>query len=137
MSWRDRLVDRVQTSSLGSHLIRAAQRYFNRLGNQLAGSIAFISMMALVPVLMFAFSAVGLTFTVLRPDLLGVVQMLIVDNLHAGPVQDQLLELMSEYLYNWRNLGLIAMVTALFIGSGWVANLKGVLRGVCVRTSTW
>ena len=78
-------MDRVQTSSLGSHLIRAAQRYFNRLGNQLAGSIAFISMMALVPVLMFAFSAVGLTFTVLRPDLLGVVQMLIVDNLHAGP----------------------------------------------------
>ena len=130
MSWRDRLVDRVQTSSLGSHLIRAAQRYFNRLGNQLAGSIAFISMMALVPVLMFAFSAVGLTFTVLRPDLLGVIQMLIVDNLHAGPVQDQLLELMSEYLYNWRNLGLIAMVTALFIGSGWVANLKGVLRGM-------
>ena len=56
--------------------------------------------------------------------------MLIVDNLHAGPVQDQLLELMSEYLYNWRNLGLIAMVTALFIGSGWVANLNGVLRGM-------
>ncbi|NLH71128.1 MAG: hypothetical protein GX454_13300 [Brooklawnia sp.] len=130
MSWSDGLVDWVQTTRVGSHLIRAAQRYFNRLGNQLAGSIAFISMMALVPVLMFVFSAVGLLFTVIRPDLLGVIQIMIVDNLNAGPLQDDLLALMSRYLYNWRNLGLLALATALFIGSGWVANLKGVLRGM-------
>lgn len=130
MSWSHKAVDGVQTSRVGSHLVRAAHRYFNRLGNQLAGSIAFFSMLALVPVLMFAFSALGLTLTVIRPDLLGVVQMLIVDNLHAGPFQDQVLSLMSNYLYNWRNLGLIALGTALFIGSSWVANLKAALSAM-------
>lgn len=130
MSWMRTVGDRVMKSPAGAHLVRAAQRYFNRLGNQLAGSIAFFSMLAMVPVLMFAFSAVGLTLTVFRPDLLGVVQIFVVDNLHAGPLQDQVLVVMSNYLYNWRSLGLAALVTALFIGSSWVANLKGVLRGM-------
>lgn len=130
MKWTQKLVEWVHANSVGAHLIRATQRYLNRLGNQLAGSIAFFSMLAMVPVLMFAFSAVGLTLTVLRPDLLGFVQIFIVDNVHAGPLQDQLLVLMSDYLYNWRNLGLIALGTALFIGSTWVANLKGVVRAM-------
>lgn len=128
MAWR--LGEWMAASPAGSHLARAYQRYFNRLGNQLAGSIAYFSMLAIVPVLMFAFSAVGLTLTVLRPDLLGDVQIFIVENLSAGPLQDQVLILLSAYLYNWRSVGLVALGFALFIGSSWVANLKGAIRGM-------
>ena len=122
--------DRIAASPAGSHLLRAWHRYFNRLGNQLAGSIAFFSMLALVPVLMFAFSAVGFTLTVIRPALMSQVQMFIVENLSAGPLQDQVLILLSEYLYNWRSVGLVALLVALFVGSSWVANLKGAIRGM-------
>lgn len=121
---------RMSVSPAGSHMVRAYLRYFSRLGNQLAGSIAFMSMLALVPVLMFGFSAVGWTLTVLRPDLLGEVQVFIVANVQAGPLQDQVLGLLDQYLYNWRNVGLVALGVALFIGSNWVANLKGALRGM-------
>lgn len=92
--------------------------------------MAFFSILALVPVLMFAFSAVGLVLTVMRPDLLGEVQMFIVENINAGPLQDQVLILVGQYLYNWRQVGLFALVVALVIGSTWVANLKGAIRGM-------
>lgn len=130
MFWSRSLGKRLQASPAGSHLLRAYQRYFNRFGNQLAAAMAFFSVVAIVPVLMFAFSAVGFTLTVIRPDLMGHVQIFIVDNLYAGPVQDQILILVSDYLYNWRRVGLFALVAALVIGSTWVANLKGVIRGM-------
>lgn len=130
MAWMDRVAQSLRGSRRGSHLVRATIRYFNRLGNQLAASIAFFSILALVPVLMFAFSAVGLVLTVIRPDLLGEVQMFIVENINAGPLQDQVLILVARYLYNWRQVGLFALAVALVIGSTWVANLKGAIRGM-------
>ncbi len=120
----------MRNSATGSHLVRATKRYFSRFGNQLAGAIAFFSILALVPVLMFAFSAVGLTLTVIRPELMDEVQIFIIDNLNAGPLQDQVLMLLAEYLYHWRRVGLFALVVALIIGSTWVANLKGAIRGM-------
>ncbi len=130
MSMVRSLVEWLQANPAGSHLLRALARYTNRLGNQLAAAMAFFSILAIVPVLMFAFAAIGFTLTVLRPDLLGDVQIFIVDNLAAGPVQDQILILLGQYLLNWRRVGILATVVALFMGSSWVANLKSVLRGM-------
>lgn len=130
MAWRDRLEQRLEGSSVGSHIVRTAKRYFNRMGNHLAGSIAFFSILAIVPVLMFAFAATGLVLTVIRPEWLDEVQIFIVDNLNAGPLQDQVLILLGEYLYHWQRVGLFAVVVALVIGSTWVANLKGAIRAM-------
>lgn len=124
------LLEWLQASPAGSHLLRAYVRYMNRLGNQLSAAMAFFTILAIVPVLMFAFAAVGFTLTVLRPDLLGVVQIFLVDNLSAGPLQDQILILLSQYLLNWRNVGILAIGIALVVGTSWVANLKGVIRGM-------
>ncbi|MGA7828751.1 MAG: hypothetical protein WCA04_13880 [Geobacteraceae bacterium] len=53
-----------------AHVLRMITRYATRLGNQFAGAITYFSLLAMVPILMFAFSACGFTLTVLRPDLL-------------------------------------------------------------------
>lgn len=130
MAWRDQLEQRLEASSVGSHVVRTGKRYFNRMGNHLAGSIAFFSILAIVPVLMFAFAAVGLTLTVIRPQLMDEVQIFIVDNMNAGPLQDQVLVLLGEYLYHWQRVGLFALLVALVVGSTWVANLKGAIRAM-------
>lgn len=120
----------MQTSPVLAHLLRAGQRYWSRLGNQMAAAMAFFSVLAMVPVLMFVFSGLGFTLTVIRPDLLGEVQIFIVDHIKAGPVQDQVLVLLSAYMSDWRRIGVVAAVFGLVIGSTWVANLKGVIRGM-------
>ena len=122
--------NRVQTSPGLAHLLRAGQRYWSRLGNQMAAALAFFTVLALVPVLMFVFSGLGFTLTVIRPDILGEVQMVIVDHIKAGPVQDQVLVLLSAYMADWRRIGVVAAVFGLVIGSTWIANLKGVIRGM-------
>ena len=96
----------------------------------MAAAMAFFSILAMVPVLMFVFAGVGFVLTVIRPDLLGEVQIFVVDNLSAGPLQDQVLILLSAYLFDWRRLGAVAAIAGLAIGSTWVANLKGVIRGI-------
>lgn len=43
-----------------------AGRFTARLGNQFAAAMSYFSVLSLVPILMFGFSMLGLTLTVLR-----------------------------------------------------------------------
>ena len=63
------VVKRVMAWAWVTHLLRAIDRFSSRLGNQLAAAITYFSVLAIVPVLMIAFSILGLTIEVLRPDL--------------------------------------------------------------------
>ena len=68
-----------------AHVLRTNTRYVTRLGNQFAGAITYFSLLAMVPILMFAFSACGFTLTVLRPDVLERVQAAIMVQLQGAP----------------------------------------------------
>ena len=63
------LMKRVMAWPWVAHLLRAIDRFSSRLGNQFAAAITYFSVLAIVPVLMIAFSILGLTIEVLRPDL--------------------------------------------------------------------
>ena len=56
-----------------AHLLRAVERFTNRLGNQFGAAITYFSVLALVPILLFAFAVLGFVLTVLRPDLIDDV----------------------------------------------------------------
>ncbi len=112
------------------HLIRAHWRYWNRLGNQLAASIAFFTMLSIVPILMFAFAILGFTLTVIYPQWLDYLEKTIEATIHAGPLQQQLTSLMGSYLESWRSIGVVATIIALLIASTWVTNLKAAIRGM-------
>ncbi|MFN2236493.1 MAG: hypothetical protein ACK2U1_19870, partial [Anaerolineales bacterium] len=51
----------------------------------LDGGFGYFSLLAMVPILMLAFSACGFTLTVLRPDLLERVQAAIMVQLQGAP----------------------------------------------------
>lgn len=106
-----------------AHLLRANTRFGNRLANQFAGAITYFSVLALVPILMFAFSMLGMTMTVFRPDLLGQVTQKITEQV-SGTGGQQIAGLVKEYLSNWRGVGIISLVSLFYAGSGWVGNLR-------------
>ena len=115
-----------------AHLLRMQDRFFNRLGNQFAGAITYFSVLALVPVLMFAFAALGFTLTVLRPDMLQQVEEAIVAQLGGiGPeLGDQIGGLIRDFLRNWQAVGVIGLLSAIYSASGWAGNLKRALRAL-------
>ena len=110
-----------------AHLLRANVRFGNRLANQFSAAITYFSVLALVPVLMFAFSLLGMTLTVLRPDWLDGVSQLLVDRLSADAGQ-QLTDLIVDYLRNWRAVGIIGLLSLAYAGSGWVGNLRSAVN---------
>ena len=76
-----------------AHLLRAVDRFNVRGGVQLAAAIAYFSVLSLVPILMLAFSGLGLTLTVLRPEALGQIEQwihaqLAVDSTLGKPIYD-------------------------------------------------
>ncbi len=123
-----RIWTRIKHTSWSAHLLRANDRYQNRLGNQLAGGITYFSVLTLIPVLMFAFSVLGFTLTVVRRDWLIQLKDLAVRWVGAVAGGQRAVSLIDDALSNWRSLGLIALISAAYAGSGWMGNLRGAVR---------
>lgn len=116
-----------------AHLLRAQSRFGNRMGNQSAGAVSYFSILAIVPLLMFAFSLLGATLTILRPDWLELVKGEITEaiskNFNIGSdLTDKINELIDSYLSNWRGVGIIGVVSLAYAGSGWLGNLRTAIR---------
>lgn len=122
-----RRLEALKANHRVAHLLRGQTRFGNRLGNQFAAAITYFSVLALVPILMFAFSMLGMTLTVLRPDLMGRVSNLLVEQL-SGDAGHKLSDLIVEYLRNWRGVGIVGLLSLAYAGSGWIGNLRGAIN---------
>ena len=113
-----------------AHVLRMNTRYTTRLGNQFAGAITYFSLLAMVPILMFALSACGFTLTVLHPDLLERVQAAIMVQLQGAPadLQAKLTGLIEGLLQNWASVGLVGLFSSIYTSAGWAGNLKSAVR---------
>ncbi|HET9128470.1 MAG TPA: YhjD/YihY/BrkB family envelope integrity protein [Propionibacteriaceae bacterium] len=123
-----RVWTRLKRTPWSAHLLRANDRYNNRLGNQLAGGITYFSVLTLVPVLMLIFSALGFLLTVIRPDWLLQVRDVAIDTVGSAAGGAKAVDLIQSALANWRGVGLVALVSAAYAGSGWMGNLRGAVR---------
>ncbi|OYO21933.1 ribonuclease BN [Enemella dayhoffiae] len=112
------------------HVLRASKRFGNRLGNQFGGAITYFSVLAMVPILMFAFAMAGMTLTTLRPDMLDTLKDSIAGQLQGAPgdTKDKLLAVIENALKNWPAIGIVGILSAMYAGGGWVGNLKSAVR---------
>ncbi len=124
-----------------AHLLAANERFGKRLGPQFAGAVTYFSVLSMVPVLMFGVAVLGLTVTVLRPDLLLQVQHLLTEQLaatgidanddtKAGDFAKTITEFVTGTFKNWAGIGSIALLAAAYSGSNWVKNLKHAVRAM-------
>lgn len=123
-------LDKLKAKPWVAHLIRAAERFTNRLGSQFAAAITYFSVLAMVPLLLLAFSILGFVLTVLYPEVIDDVTVAATNRLGGVDPQTQanISALITEYLQNWRGVGIIALVTAIYSGAGWMGNLKNAVR---------
>lgn len=114
-----------------AHLLRAIDRFNVRGGAQFAAAVAYFSVLSVVPILMLAFSAVGLTLTVMRPDALEAVRDLVSNALKGyGDLGEQLIGVITNALSNWAALGLTGLAITLWAGATWMGNLKRAARAL-------
>jgi membrane protein len=121
--------ERFSARPFVAHLLRAVSRFTLRGGVQLAAAITYFSVLSLVPVLMLAFSVLGFTLTVFRPDLLAAIETLILAQVDANSAFGEgLYSLIEQSLTNWAQVGVIGLLFLLWLGSNWVGNLKRATR---------
>jgi membrane protein len=112
-----------------AHLLRAVERFNVRGGAQLSAAITYFSVLSMVPILMLAFSVLGFTVTVFRPDALVAVESWLHDQLRADSgIGKGLYDLIYNSLNNWASIGLVGLGITMWVGSGWVGNLKRAVR---------
>lgn len=107
-----------------AHLLRAVERYQSRLGSQFAAAITYFSVLAMVPILMFAFSLLGLTVVVLDPTLIDRATAMLQHQLGSARTAEQVTQAVTSTLTSWREVGTIAVIPAAYAGAGWVGNIK-------------
>lgn len=113
-----------------AHIVAAFTRFNVRLGFQFAAAISYFSVLSMVPILMFTFAMIGMTLTVLQPELLGVVRSTI-DSVLSGAdedLADSVGRVVENALNNWRGVSIVALLTAAYAGSRWAGNLKRAVR---------
>jgi membrane protein len=123
-------LERLKQKPWVEHLLRAVERFLNRLGNQFGAAITYFSVLALVPILLFAFAVLGFVLTVLRPELIDNAVALFTDAVGTLDPSDQrqLAAQISDTLSNWRGVGIVALLAAIYSGAGWMGNLKNAIR---------
>ena len=124
------LMKRVMAWPWVAHLLRAIDRFSSRLGNQFAAAITYFSVLAIVPVLMIAFSILGLTIEVLRPDLAETLLEAIEVRLQTVSGAEQIAATLVDTLKNWRGVGIVALLSAGYAGTGWVGNIRQAINAM-------
>lgn len=114
-----------------AHLLRANKRFTDRLGNQFGAAITYFSVLAMVPIIMFAFSVTGFILVVIAPQLMDTVMAQVNSALEGldRQTQEQLRQMIENFLRNYRAVGIIGLLTAIYSGAGWMGNLKDAVRG--------
>lgn len=120
---------------LVAHLLRTVERFTVRGGGQFAAAIAYFSVLSLVPVLMLAFSGLGLALTVIAPQGVEIISNWLTANLSGagewGKKQtDALLAMITGALGNWATIGTTGLVIAFWTGANWIGNLKRASRAL-------
>jgi membrane protein len=104
------------------HVVRAWGRYRNNAGNYLAGGIAYFSFLALFPIVLLGVSIAGFVLHA-RPETLQNLYDTIEKNAPGG--LGKTIETAIQTAINFRtSVGVIGLAGTLFVGLGWVANLR-------------
>ncbi|MFI2232390.1 inner membrane protein YhjD [Nocardia testacea] len=107
------------------HLVRAAGRYQNQRGDYYAAGITYFTVLSLFPLLMIAFAIAGFVLAG-NAELLGELQDKVVENI-PGEMGDQLNDLIDQAVNSRGTVGVLGLLTGLYSGLGWMANLRKAL----------
>ncbi|HJY46962.1 MAG TPA: YhjD/YihY/BrkB family envelope integrity protein [Propionibacteriaceae bacterium] len=123
-------IERLKQRPWIAHMVRTVQRYLSRLGTQFAAATTYFSVLAIVPIMMVAFSITGFVLTVVQPGLLDDVADAVAKALGGADAatREKILDLVNNALSSFWTIGIVGLVVALYTGAKWMGHLKNAVR---------
>ncbi|WP_337263593.1 MULTISPECIES: inner membrane protein YhjD [unclassified Serratia (in: enterobacteria)] len=122
-----RLLERVKAWPSIAHLLRATERFNDRLGSQFGAAITYFSFLSLIPILMVSFAAVGFVLAS-NPDLLAELIGKIVNSISDPTLATTLKNTVNTAIQQRTTVGLTGLALALYSGLSWMGNLREAIR---------
>ncbi|WP_409309258.1 inner membrane protein YhjD [Pectobacterium sp. B1J-3] len=122
-----RLAQRIQAIPSVAHMIRAGERFNDRMGNQFGAAITYFSFLSLIPILMVSFAAVGFVLAS-NPDLLTELINKIVSSISDPNLANTLKNTVNTAIQQRTTVGLTGLLIALYSGVSWMGNLREAIR---------
>ncbi len=120
-------IKRLQQRPWIAHIIRAVERYVNRLGSQFAAATSYFSVLAMVPIMMMAFSITGFVLTVVQPELRRRRRRRCRESARQygrrDPREDPRSREQRAQLSIWA-IGIVGLVVGLYTGAKWMGHLE-------------
>lgn len=121
------LLTRIQNWQWMAHLLRAGERFNDRLGSQFGAAITYFSFLSLIPILMVSFAAVGFMLAS-NPDLLAGLINKIVNSISDPNLAETLKSTVNTAIQQRTAVGLSGLLIALYSGISWMGNLREAIR---------
>ncbi|ELY1865486.1 inner membrane protein YhjD [Serratia marcescens] len=122
-----RLIERIKAWPSVAHLLRAAERFNDRLGSQFGAAITYFSFLSLIPILMVSFAAAGFVLAS-NPDLLARLINRIVGSISDPTLASTLKNTVNTAIQQRTTVGLTGLALALYSGISWMGNLREAIR---------
>ncbi|CQJ64581.1 inner membrane protein YhjD [Yersinia enterocolitica] len=127
ISFMTRRSERVKAYPAVAHIIRATDRFNDRLGSQFGAAITYFSFLSLIPILMVSFAAVGFVLAS-NPDLLAELINKIVNTISDPSLAATLKNTVNTAIQQRTTVGLTGLAIALYSGISWMGNLREAIR---------
>ena len=121
------LVQLVQQRPMIAHILRATERFNDRLGNQFGAAITYFSFLSMIPILMVSFAAAGFILAS-HPTLLQDIFSKILLNVSDPTLASTLKNTINTAVQQRTTVGLVGLGIALYSGINWMGNLREAIR---------
>ncbi|AUU83135.1 inner membrane protein YhjD [Leclercia adecarboxylata] len=121
------LIQLIQQRPMIAHLLRAAERFNDRLGNQFGAAITYFSFLSMIPILMLSFAAAGFVL-VSHPTLLQDIFSKILQNVSDPTLASTLKSTINTAVQQRTTVGIVGLFVALYSGINWMGNLREAIR---------
>ncbi|EMH4164544.1 inner membrane protein YhjD [Pluralibacter gergoviae] len=118
---------KVQRQPMIAHLLRAIERFNDRLGNQFGAAITYFSFLSMIPILMVSFAAAGFVLAS-HPTLLQDIFDKILVNVSDPTLASTLKSTINTAVQQRTTVGIVGLLVALYSGINWMGNLREAIR---------
>lgn len=120
-------VEKLERRPMVAHLIRATERFNDRLGSQFGAAITYFSFLSMIPILMVSFAAAGFILAS-HPTLLQDIFSKILMNVSDPTLAQTLQSSINAAVQQRTTVGIVGLGVALYSGVSWMGNLREAIR---------